>query len=609
MMSHVGFRSVTTLHDPPTTGPSGDPAGPASGPAAGLSVMADGRPVPTAWQRARGRLDRVGGRLEGPLASWGAAIGVALLAFGMRLWHLGSPRRFAFDETYYAKDAWGLLNQGFVRDYQDQVDGEEINDAILAGNVQGIWDDGPSMEVHPEVGKWVIALGEQAFGMDPFGWRISAAVVGSLMVLVLCRLARRLTGSTVLGCLAGLLMAFDGLHFVLSRLALLDIFLAFFMLCGVACVVSDRDWHRAKLARLVGDTPLEPSSWGPVRGLLVRPWLLAGGLSFGLAIGTKWTALYPLAAFGVLVWLWSAGARRSFGVSWATLRAVLTDGVPAFVQLVLVAAVVYVASWTGWLVNAGQYEEYLSSTQYTGFTQENDCVEGEDGEQTTDNDSDDAAVWPTATEPDASGPAEVVQSLRSLWYYHQDVYTFHTHYLNCSTHTYQSQPSGWLFINRPVGAATQLDIQPGQQGCEAAAGSECYRQVLLIGTPVLWWGGVVALAAAGLLWLGARDWRFGVAVVGTLSTWLPWLQYDDRPIFFFYAIASLPFLCLAITLCLGRLIGSSRLPSPRRTTGVVVAGSFFVLVVLNFAYFYPILSYEVITKGDWIDRMWFSRWI
>ena len=66
---------------------------------------------------------------------------------------------------------------------------------------------------------------------------------------------------------------------------------------------------------------------------------------------------------------------------------------------------------------------------------------------------------------------------------------------------------------------------------------------------------------------------------------------------------------LAVTLVLGRLIGSSRLPSPRRTTGVVVAGSFLVLVVLNFAYFYPILSYEVIPKGDWIDRMWFSRWI
>ena len=65
------------------------------------------------------------------------------------------------------------------------------------------------------------------------------------MVAVMVRLARRLTGSTLLGCVAGLLLCFDGLQFVLSRLALLDIFLAFFLLCAVACLVADRDWGRA----------------------------------------------------------------------------------------------------------------------------------------------------------------------------------------------------------------------------------------------------------------------------------------------------------------------------------------------------------------------------
>ncbi len=565
--------------------------------------------MPTAWQRARGRLRRIDERVDSRLMAWSAAFGVALMAFGMRVWRLGSPDRFAFDETYYAKDAWGLLNHGYVRAYQDPYRGQGIDDAILDGHTQGVWGDGPAMEVHPEVGKWMIAAGEKLFGMGPFGWRISAAVVGSLMVLVLCRLARRLTGSTMLGCLAGLLLAFDGLHFVLSRLALLDIFLAFWLLCGVACVVNDRDWFRARLARLVGERDLAGRAWGPVRGLLWRPWLVAGGVCFGLAIGTKWTAAYPLAAFGLLVWVWSGGARRSFGLRGARLRAMLVDGVPAFAQLVLVAFVVYVASWTGWLMHAGEYEETLSSTQYTGFVRENPCVVDEDGERQTDNESDDSATWPTATEPDASGFGEVTQSLRSLWAYHQDLYTFHTHYLNCSSHTYQSQPSGWLFINRPVGVATKLDVQPGEDGCAAPPGETCYRQVLLIGTPVLWWGGCLALVAAAVLWIGTRDWRYGVALTGTLSTWLPWLMYDDRPIFFFYAIACLPFLVLATTLVLGRLIGPSRLPSGRRTTGVIVAGSFFLLVVLNFAYFYPLLSYEVIPKGDWLDRMWFRRWI
>jgi dolichyl-phosphate-mannose-protein mannosyltransferase len=403
----------------------------------------------------------------------------------------------------------------------------------------------------------------------------------------MCRFARRVTGSTALGVVAGLLLSFDGLQLVLSRLALLDIFVAFFILCGVHCVVADRQWHRARLAELVPEQVTH--GWGPVRGLLFRPWLLLGGLCWGLALGSKWEAAYPLAAFGLMCWLWSAGARRSFGVRWPVPKSVLTDGIPAFVHLVLVAVVVYVATWTGWLIHANQYEEHLSATQYTHYNGGKD--------------------WPTRTEPDASGLGEVTQSLRSLWYYHHDVYDFHTHFLNDSSHTYQSKPSGWLFLNRPVGVAADTDIKPGTQGCHAPEGSDCLRQVLLLGNPTIWWGGCVALLFAVVMWVGARDWRFGVAVVGTAATWLPWLQYDDRPIFLFYAIVTLPFVVLALTLTIGKLIGNARAPSPRRTLGVIVAGAYFVLALINFAWFWPIWTDQLLTHGEWLDRIWFSRWI
>ena len=60
---------------------------------------------------------------------------------------------------------------------------------------------------------------------------------------------------------------------------------------------------------------------------------------------------------------------------------------------------------------------------------------------------------------------------------------------------------------------------------------------------------------------------------------------------------------------MGKLIGPSPLPSPRRTTGVVVAGSFFVLVLLNFAWFWPIWTDQLLTHSEWLDRIWFARWI
>lgn len=550
--------------------------------------------TPTAAERNTPRW-----RSEDSLPGWVGAICLASLAFFLRRWDLGTPHRFAFDETYYAKDAWALTHNGYVRGYV-----EDANEQILSGTTSDLWTEGPSMIVHPEVGKWLIGAGETVFGLDPFGWRVASAVAGSLMVIVMVRLARRITGSTLLGLVAGLLLMLDGLHFVLSRLALLDIFVALFMLCGVACVVNDRDWFRRRLAARL-PSPADAASWGPVRALLFRPWLLVGGVCWGLAIGTKWTAIYPLAAFGLLAWAWSAGARRSFGVRRAVLRSLVADAPAAFAHLVLVAFVVYLASWTGWLVNANQYEQNLSSTQYTQFSGEGRC----EGESFVDDSPNRDARWPTATEPDADGLGEVTQSLRSLWYYHQDVYTFHTHFLNCSTHTYQSQPSGWLLMNRPVGVAADTGIEPGTRGCTAPAGSDCLRQVLLIGTPMIWWTGIVALLFAAAMWVGTRDWRYGVAVVGAGSTWLPWLLYDDRPIFLFYAVLILPFVVLALTLGIGRLIGSSREPTTRRTVGVVLGGSFLVLVLMNFAWFWPIFTHELMTHSSWLDRIWFSRWI
>lgn len=531
-----------------------------------LSRAPSGTDVPPAAERAILRWRR-----EDPIIAWTGAIVVTAFAFLCRFVRLGSPHAFSFDETYYAKDAWSMLKYGYVHTYIEDAD-----KSILNGKATGLWTDTPSMVVHPDVGKWLIALGEKAFGMEPFGWRIAAAVVGALSVLVMCRFVRRVSGSTTLGLLGGLLLALDGLHLVLSRLALLDIFLMFFILSGAHCVVADRQWLRARLA-------------ARRRVALWRPWLMAGGVSFGLAVGTKWSALFPLAVFGLLAFFWSWGARRLLGQRRAIGTALLVDGPVAFASLVLVALVTYVGSWTGWLMHAADYEEALSNTQYTTY--------------------DGGKAWPTAGEDDAEGIGEVTQSLRSLWYYHQDVYAFHAHFLNDSNHVYASKPIGWLLLNRPVGVDAQLDIQPGAQGCEAAAGDTCLRQVLLLGNPLIWWGGTAALLFALVRWVGARDWRFGVAVVGVAATWLPWLMYDDRPIFYFYAIAVLPFLVLGLTLTLGAIVGTSNAVTPRRTAGVIVAGSYVVMAALAFAWFWPLWVDELITHGDWLKRIWFSRWI
>ncbi len=541
-----------------------------------LSSTAEGRPVPSAARRLAPAL-----RGDDRLVAWVATLAVTGLALFLRLWNLRRPNQFLFDETYYAKDAWSLLNNGYVLGFVDKADKK-----IVGGQTEDLFTDSPSMIVHPEVGKWLIAIGEHFFGLNSLGWRVSAAVVGALMVLVMIRLVRRLTGSTLLGCTAGLLLTFDGLHFVLSRSALLDIFVAFFLVCALSCLVADRDWSRSRLASLVPPgTRTSAADWGPVRAMLWRPWRLWAGIFFGLACATKWNALYPLAAFGLLVWMWDAGARRAIGVRRARLRSFVADAIPAFGYLVVVALAVYVLSWTGWLLHAAEYEQTLSDTQY-------------------------GAYWGSYLETDAEGfLGESVQSLRSLWNYHQDVFTFHRQFLNDATHAYQSKPQWWLVLNRPVGMQAELGIEPGVDGCDAPADSTCLRQVLLLGTPVLWWGGLLALGYAVYGWLARRDWRYGIVVVGLASTWLPWVRDDERPIFSYYAIMILPFTIIAISLLLGVLMGGPRASEARRVWGTAAAGTFVVLVLVNFAWFWPIYTGELISTPDWLDRIWFRQWI
>ena len=512
------------------------------------------------------------------LWGWLGPLGVSLVAAVFRLWRLGEPRIVLFDETYYAKDAWSLLQYGYVREFTDSA-----NDKIVAGRLSGIFKPEVTQIVHPDGGKWLIAAGEHFFGLTPFGWRVSAAIFGTLTVLVLCRLVRRMTGSTLLGCAAGLLLATDGLHLVVSRLALLDVFVGFWVVCAVACLVADRDWARARFARAAAT---RVSRWGPIGLLLLRPWRIAAGACFGAACGTKWSGVYALAAFSLLSWMWDARARRALGVRAAWLRSAVVDGLPAFVSLVGVALAVYLTTWVGFFRHRSVYEDRFGH----GY-------------------GDEAAWGAYLNSPATSWPGTWFDALRSLWHYHAMAYRFHTgDYLAAQTHPYRSDPQGWPLLNRPVGIDAQLDLPPSTPGCAAAADDTCLRQVLALGNPVLWWLGAIALAVCLVLLVVRRDWRFCVPLIGVGANWLPWLRFDDRPIFLFYAAAFIPFTAMAVALVLGWLMGPPG-AGLRRRMGVGTLLAVLGLQLAAFAFFWPIWTDELITRAEWLDRMWFDAWI
>ncbi|MGX1365294.1 dolichyl-phosphate-mannose-protein mannosyltransferase [Streptomyces canus] len=501
-------------------------------------------------------------------SGWGGPLAVALFAGVLRFWRLGDPRAVVFDETYYAKDAWAMLRLGYEGTWPDR----KLADPQILAHPQVIpLSDGGVFVAHPPTGKWVIAAGEWLFGLTPFGWRFMSAVLGTLSVLMLCRIGRRLFRSTLLGCLAGVLMAMDGLHLVMSRVALLDLVVSFFVLAAFGCLLIDRDGARARLAAVLPvaeDGRVRPDEGIADRaGTGVRPWRLAAGVLLGLAASTKWNGLYFLVFFVVLTLAWDVGARRVAGAQRPRRAVLRRDAAWSLVSLVPVAVITYVATWTGWFLSDDGYGRHWA--------------DGRGG------------PW-----------AWIPAPLRSLWHYEHAVYVFNVGLH--SPHKYDSNPWSWLVLGRPV-LFHYESPEPGVDGCRTTV--DCSQTVLALGTPVLWWSACGALAYLLYRWALRRDWRAGAVLCGVGAGYLPWFLYQDRTVFSFYAVVFVPYLCLAVAMTLGALSGPPGATRRRRVRGVVAAGALVLLIAWNFIYFFPLYTGRTIPYADWHSRMWLDTWI
>ncbi|HWS31121.1 MAG TPA: phospholipid carrier-dependent glycosyltransferase [Actinoplanes sp.] len=501
------------------------------------------RAIPDIVQRRLSALDR---RFD-PY-SWLVTVLITVVAGILRFSGLDKPRGYIFDEVYYPTDAWDMLQHGVEWD-------EKANSAAYV--------------VHPPLGKWLIAVGEYFFGNDEFGWRFSTAVAGTLMVMILIRIAYRMFHSIVLAGTAGLLMTLDGFQLVLSRTSLLDIFLALFILMSFGAMLLDRDHYRRSWQRAL-DRGYDPDRT-PHLPRIVPWWLLVTGVTFGMACGVKWSALFFAPFLAALVIVWRAQARRSAGVQGPVIAGILGD----LGWLVLsfgIAIAVYLACWTGWFVtDDGYFRHYRADNGWS--------------------------------EP------PVIGSLMNLAHYHSEAFNFHTGLTQ--KHTYQSWPWQWLLLGRPVAFYWSSTGTCGATSCAA--------EILLLGTPILWWAFIPALGI--MLWFGVtrRDWRAYALITGVVAGLLPWYYFavkDGRTMFAFYAMPALPFLILAVVYALGAIMtppagmlaGAER--SDRQIVGTVVAATFVALVALCFAYFYPVFVGTLMPYDDWSVRMWLGgRWI
>lgn len=400
-------------------------------------------------------------------------LGLILLVTALiRFWNLGTPDKLVFDEVYYVDGAKDYLNDGV----------ETTNGAA-------------EFIVHPPVGKWLIALGIQILGDSPAGWRFSAALFGTFSILVIYFVALRLFNSQFLALVSSGLMSIDGLHLVMSRTALLDIFLMFFLLAAFLALLHDRH--------------------------------IVAALLLGLALGTKWSAVYFIAVLVIYL-----------GV---------TNRKKVLLYLPIIP-ITYLITWGGWLFSDKGWSRDYSNNP-----------------------------------------------LVSLFHYHQAILNFHTGLT--TEHSYEASPWNWLVLGRPTSFFYESPKNCGAENCS--------QEILAMGTPIIWWFGLIALFITIGYFIARRERAAGLILMALLSNYLPWLLFPERTTFYFYAIAFLPFLILAITYVI-KLYLEDEVKQSKRLQNVYAA---LGLTALIFAYFAPVYLGVVLTYDDWYSRMWLPSWI
>lgn len=507
-------------------------------------------------------------RIAGPVAVLGAAAATRLIG-------LDEPRVLVFDETYYVKDALSLLQLGYEGRWPD-----DANELFAAGT-PGEPSADAAFVAHPPLGKWMIALGLALVGpQSPLGWRLATAVAGVLLVALVMVVAHRLLGSLPLATLAGGFVAIDGNAIVMSRVALLDGMLAMLVMLAVLFVVLDREQSRRRLARRLATRRFTggTTDWGPA--LWARPWLIAAGAAFGLAVSVKWSALYLLAAFGLLTVVADALDRRRAGVALWASGTLLKQAPASAVLMVPTALAAHLATWTGWFLSRGGYDRQWiadGGERWSGILS-----------------------W-------------VPDDLQNLWHYQAAVYGYHVG--ESSPHSYEAPAIGWPLLLRP----TYMNyVDRGDGTAEAITG---------IPNPLLWWASVAAVAVLVIGCLAVAvavarrrparpaiaplgsPWALAVILTGVAAGWLPWLLYPERTMFFFYTVVITPFLMLALVVVLRAVLGGPADSARRRRIGIAVVVSFVVAAAALSAFFLPLWTGLPVPIDFVRLHYWLPTWI
>ena len=416
---------------------------------------------------------------------------------------------------------------------------------------------------HPPLGKILMTLSVALFGMTPFGWRFAGAVAGILMLPGMYLLGKQLTKKTYVGVLACLCMALDCMHLTQSQIATIDSFPVLFIIFAYFFMLRflQTDFVREK-------TSVSLASLG------------FSGLFMGLAIASKWIGIYAGAGLAVLFFWHCARMIRlrrdpvgtdadpngpDSGPSGQRDTASGRPVQPAVRRMIVLCAwcVLFFV-----IVPAAIY--LLSYLPYFAYK--------------------------------AGRIHSLWEYIAEVWQAQVGMFNYHSTPNLGMDHPFYSPWWEWPLIGKPMYYASQQYIEPD---------SAVHHSIFCFGNPVIWFGGLAALAFTAFRLLhdrrnrtadGRVAWRLGsescdpryvFIAVGLLAQYLPWVLVP-RGTYIYHYFASLPFLMAAVCLCFdGWKNGKQRYAGIAAILFMTAAAVFFILL-------FPYAS-GMNVSSEWLD--------
>lgn len=339
---------------------------------------------------------------------------------------------------------------------------------------------------HPPLGKILISLGVQLFGLSPFGWRIVGAICGALMLPIIYLMAKAILRRSGYAVGAMLLYAVDFMHFTQTRISTIDVYAVLFIMLMFYFMqrYASMNFYRDRLRKTF--IPL---------GL--------AGLFFGFGIASKWIVFYGGAGLAVMLaitLLQRYFEYRSAGVLLhGQNRDSIEENVIARAQAIRARFFPYTISTIA-----------ICLLFYIAIP---------------------LSIYALANIP-VLKPMESGYTLKALIDYQVNMYNYHSNLV--SSHPFSSTWWEWPFMKRPVWYYLDSAPMEGMRSTIAA-----------FGNPLIWWSGLFTMLATTVISIRRKDQGAIMLVIAYFSQYVPWMLVP-RETFLYHYFAMVPFMIVSI---------------------------------------------------------------